>query len=65
MGLAGLEDNGGGTKTPALKPESIAIDFGIDANCLATDQRGIARVDVPGVGTRICDSGALELVPGP
>jgi predicted outer membrane repeat protein len=65
MGLAGLKDNGGGTKTHALKPESPAIDFGVDANCLATDQRGTARVDVPGVGTRICDSGAFEFVPAP
>lgn len=65
MGLAGLEDNGGGTRTHALEPESPAIDFGIDANCSATDQRGILRVDVPGVGTGICDSGAFEFVPAP
>jgi predicted outer membrane repeat protein len=65
IGLAGLEDNGGGTKTHALKPESPAIDFGIDAECLPTDQRGVARVDVPGVGTRTCDSGAFEFVPTP
>jgi predicted outer membrane repeat protein len=63
MGLAGLEDNGGGTKTHALEPGSPAIDFGIHADCLPTDQRGVARVDVPSVGTSICDSGAFEFVP--
>jgi hypothetical protein len=65
MGLKGLKANGGSTKTHALKEESPAIDFGVDANCPATDQRGQPRVDVPGVGPRICDSGAFEFVPAP
>jgi predicted outer membrane repeat protein len=63
--LEGLDDNGGSTKTHALKPESPAIDFGVDTDCPATDQRGVARVDVPAVGTGICDSGAFEFVPAP
>ena len=65
MGLAGLKDNGGATKTHALKAGSPAIDFGNDDNCPPTDQRGQARVDVPGVGPRICDTGAFEFVPAP
>jgi hypothetical protein len=63
--LEGLADNGGSTKTHALKPESPAIDFGVDADCPATDQRGVARMDVPAVGIGICDSGAFEFVPAP
>ena len=65
MKLAGLKDNGGATPTHALKKDSPAIDFGNDANCPATDQRGQARVDVPTAGPRICDSGAFEFVPAP
>ena len=65
MGLAGLKDNGGFTKTHGLKAGSPAIDFGVDGNCSSTDQRGQARIDVPGVGPRICDSGAFEFVPKP
>jgi CSLREA domain-containing protein len=63
LGLAALKDNGGTTKTHALSAESPAVDFGVDANCPAEDQRGETRVDVPAVGTSICDSGAYELVP--
>jgi hypothetical protein len=59
--LGKLADNGGDTQTHALDPESPAVDFGVDANCPATDQRGEARVDIPSVGTTICDSGAYEL----
>ncbi len=65
LGLAGLKSNGGATKTHALKAGSPAIDVAINANCPATDQRGQARVDVPGVGTVTCDSGAFEFVPAP
>ncbi len=63
--LAGLKDNGGATPTHALKKDSPAIDFGNDANCPPTDQRGQARVDVASAGPRICDSGAFEFVPKP
>jgi CSLREA domain-containing protein len=63
--LAGLKDNGGPTPTHALKKDSPAIDFGNDANCPPADQRGQTRVDVPGIGPRICDSGAFEFVPAP
>jgi CSLREA domain-containing protein len=65
MGLAGLKNNGGPTKTHALKVGSPAIDFGTDANCPVTDQRGQTRVDVVDVGPTICDSGAYEFVPAP
>jgi hypothetical protein len=59
-GLAGdpklgvLQANGGRTPTMALLPGSVAIDL-TNANCQATDQRGIPR---PQHGT--CDSGAFE-----
>ena len=65
IGLKGLKSNGGATKTHALKEGNPAIDFGIDANCPPEDQRGHARIDVPGVGVRTCDSGAFEFVPAP
>jgi hypothetical protein len=53
---AGLQDNGGPTKTIALQLGSPAIDAAVAANCPATDQRGIARPQGPG-----CDIGAFEL----
>ncbi len=65
IGLAGLKSNGGTTKTHALKVGSPAIDSGIDGFCPPTDQRGAARVDAPGVGAEICDSGAFEFQPVP
>ncbi len=49
---------GGLTKTHALSPSSPAVGAGLAANCLATDQRGIAR-PAPSGGN--CDSGAYEL----
>jgi hypothetical protein len=63
--VKGLKANGGPTKTHALDPESPAVDAGLDAGCPPTDQRGLARQDVPGVGTAVCDSGAYELQPVP
>jgi predicted outer membrane repeat protein len=51
--LGPLGDYGGGTQTIPLLPGSAAIDTGNPAICLATDQRGLARV-----GT--CDIGAFE-----
>jgi hypothetical protein len=53
--LDALADNGGGTQTHALLPDSPAIDAGDAANCPATDQRGAARNDLG------CDIGAYEL----
>ncbi len=55
LNLGSLADNGGPTKTIALLPGSVAIDF---TSCLQpTDQRGSPRPD----GAEImCDSGAYE-----
>jgi len=53
--LAALKDNGGPTKTHALKPGSPAIDAVVGGTCPppSTDQRGLPRV-AP------CDIGAFE-----
>jgi hypothetical protein len=58
----GLSDNGGPTKTIALRPESPAVDLVGEEACPppATDQRGIERPQ-----GEACDSGAYELVRGP
>lgn len=53
--LAPLADNGGGTLTHALLPDSPAIDAADRALCPPTDQRGAARP--AGAG---CDIGAFE-----
>jgi hypothetical protein len=53
---AGLQDNGGPTRTIALLGGSPAIDAAVAANCPATDQRGISRPQGTG-----CDVGAFEL----
>ena len=63
--IKGLKDNGGPTKTHALVAGNPAIDAGNDAACPGVDQRGIGRVDVPGVGSATCDAGAYEFVPPP
>lgn len=58
--LLPLADNGGSTKTMALRDNSIAVNTGDNATCLATDQRGddrAASVD------DACDVGAFELKP--
>ncbi len=54
--LGPLASNGGPTQTMALQFGSPAINAGNAATCLATDQRGQARV-----GT--CDIGAFEFNP--
>ncbi len=57
---AGLQNNGGPTKTIALMPGSIAINAGLDANAagLPTDQRGTGYARI--VGSSV-DIGAYEL----
>jgi VCBS repeat-containing protein len=55
--LGPLQDNGGPTPTMALAASSPPVDAGDDANCSATDQRGISRPQ----GAH-CDIGAFELV---
>lgn len=57
----GLQDNGGSTKTIALRPRSPAVDGGDDAVCAggiikSRDQRGVTRPQ----GAH-CDIGAYEL----
>lgn len=54
--LGPLQDNGGPTQTMALGLNSVAINAAVDADCLATDQRGISRPQ-----GKHCDSGAFEL----
>lgn len=54
--LGPLADNGGPTLTMALLPGSPAIDAGSAVGAPATDQRGVARPQGPGV-----DIGAFEL----
>jgi hypothetical protein len=56
--LGMLQDNGGPTMTMALLSNSPAIDRGINAYLLATDQRGFNRV----VGAQ-ADMGAFEVQP--
>jgi predicted outer membrane repeat protein len=58
--LSPLGDNGGSTHTMPLLPESPAIDAGDNANCPATDQRGVARPQ-----GNACDIGAFEYLPLP
>jgi hypothetical protein len=53
--LGPLANNGGPTLTMALLPGSPAIDAGAAAGAPATDQRGVARPQGPGV-----DIGAFE-----
>ncbi|MBI5302568.1 MAG: hypothetical protein HY868_10550 [Chloroflexi bacterium] len=53
--LGALANNGGGSQTMKLGPESAAIDAATVANCPTTDQRGQTRDDLN------CDAGAYEL----
>ena len=57
--MSSLANNGGATQTHALQPLNPAIDSG-GFNCEATDQRGVATVDVPNFGGIPCDVGAYE-----
>jgi hypothetical protein len=66
---AGLQNNGGPTKTIALESNSEAVDFIPVASCtdqssptpmpVTTDQRGLPRPDPGNPG--FCDAGAFEL----
>jgi hypothetical protein len=56
--LGSLADNGGSTLSMALLPDSPAIDAGDDANCPASDQRGVIRPQGPN-----CDIGSYEYEP--
>ncbi len=55
LNLGPLQNNGGSTPTHALQAGSIAVGFGKDAFCLATDQRDWLRWDSD------CDTGAFEV----
>ncbi|MGF1470318.1 MAG: choice-of-anchor Q domain-containing protein [Rubrobacteraceae bacterium] len=64
-GLGPLKDNGGPTRTHAVRSGSPALDAG-SPNCPppATDQRGVSRPrDGDGNGTSRCDSGSFEKKP--
>ncbi len=58
LGLGALGSYGGYTKTHSLTSASPAVGAGLAVNCLATDQRGIAR---PAPASGDCDAGAYEL----
>jgi CSLREA domain-containing protein len=64
LGLGAFTDSGvpGQGHVPLLDT-SPAIDTGDDAACPITDQLGTRRGDIDGVGTSICDIGAVEFVP--
>jgi len=55
--LGALAYNGGPTQTMLPLPDSTAIDGGSDADCPATDQRGVKRPQ----GAH-CDIGAVEVL---
>jgi hypothetical protein len=59
--LGPLANNGGKTKTHALKAASLAVDAGDNANAPATDQRGLPRKkDGNDDGVARVDIGAFE-----
>lgn len=64
--LVKLAENGGPTRTHALRDDSPAVDTALDdegdgGTCLVFDQRGVPRVQV-GFGPNTCDVGAFEFV---
>jgi hypothetical protein len=57
-----LAANASAVPTMVPKPNSAAIDGGLNAQCLGTDQRDIVRpFDGNGDGTATCDIGAVEV----
>ncbi len=61
--LGALADNGGSTQTHLPQTGSPVIDSGSTAQCLSSDQRGVARPqDGDGVGGPQCDKGAVEVL---
>ncbi|MEO8196975.1 MAG: right-handed parallel beta-helix repeat-containing protein [Thermoanaerobaculia bacterium] len=54
LDLAALATNGGETRTHLPGAASVAVGNSLDALCLPTDQRGVAR-------TTDCESGSVEL----
>jgi len=62
--LAPLADNGGPTRTHAVRPHSPAVDAGDESTCSSLDQRGVGRDhDGDGDGDPVCDIGAYEFDP--
>src|SRR5262249_21885688 len=62
--LGALQDNGGPTRTMALRTGSPALDTGDPHTFPATDQRGVTRPqDGTGTGTALPDIGAYEVKP--
>lgn len=59
--LGPLADNGGPTPTRMPLTGSPAIDSGLNAICLASDQRGQARPIGKVLSTPTCDIGAVEV----
>ena len=60
--LGPLANHGGTGQTHRPQPGSPLIDSGSNADCLASDQRGILRPQDGDLnGTSICDKGAVEL----
>lgn len=63
--LKGLKFNANPfAQTHALKAGSPAIDVGVETGCPELDQNFHVRIDVPRVGTTVCDSGAVEFGDG-
>jgi hypothetical protein len=61
--LRPLADNGGPTRTHALRHNAPAVDAGDAVACPSVDQRGVARPqDGDRDGAAVCDIGAYELV---
>lgn len=65
--LLKLKNYGGFTPTHALADDSPAIDLAGYQGCPETDQRGVPRVDIEGVGGPFlpCDAGAFEFTAEP
>jgi len=61
--LSKLTSGPGEPPVHPLKDDSPCIDAADDLQCPKTDQLGQARVDVPDVGTSVCDMGAVEFQP--